>query len=107
MVHIPGDPCTLQALQVSLQEVLQQTPSAQKPLWQSLLQAQASPFGRAAPASAMQLTVIVSSDPSRPASGRLLDDPPQPTTPSASSSATAATRACELVDELLPRTPGE
>jgi hypothetical protein len=106
-VQIPGDPWTSQARQVSLHEVLQQMPSAQKPLWQSLVQAQASPFGRAAPASAMQLTVIVSSDPSRPASGRLLDDPPQPTTPRASSSATAATRACALVDELLPSTPGE
>ena len=95
-VQIPGDPCTLQARQVSLHEVLQQTPSAQKPLWQSLLQAQASPFGRAAPASARQLIVIVSSDPSRAASGRLLDDPPQATTPSATSSATAATRAPSL-----------
>jgi hypothetical protein len=106
MVQTPGDPCTLQARQVSLQEVLQQTPSAQKPLWQSLLQAQASPFGRPAPASAMQLTVIVSSDPSRPASGRLLDDPPQPNTPSASSSATASTRAGELPDKLVDCTRG-
>jgi hypothetical protein len=106
-VQIPGDPCTLQARQVSLHEVLQQTPSAQKPLWQSLLQAQASPFGRAAPALAKQLIVIASSEPSRAASGRLFDDPPQLTTPSASSSATAATRACALADELLARTPGK
>ena len=89
-----------------MHEVLQQTPSAQKPLWQSLLQAQVSPFGRAPPASAMQLIVIVSSDPSRPASGRLFDEPPQAATPSASSSTNAATRAGELPDKLVDCTAG-
>jgi hypothetical protein len=90
-VQIPGDPCTLQARQVSLHAVLQQTPSAQKPLWQSLLQAQVSPFARAAPASARQPIEIESIDPSP--LGRLLDDPPQAAALNAASSAAATTTA--------------
>jgi hypothetical protein len=75
-VQIPGEPWRSQARQVSVHALLQQTPSAQKPVWQSLLQAQASPFIRGAPAPTRQVDVIVSSDAS-PASGRrVFDDPP-------------------------------
>ena len=42
--QIPGEPGVLQALQVSVQALLQQRPSTQKPLAQSPGQAHASPF---------------------------------------------------------------
>ena len=42
-VQIPGAPGTLQALHVSVHAVSQQTPSTQKPLWQSPPQPQACP----------------------------------------------------------------
>jgi hypothetical protein len=43
LVQVPIDPATLHALQVPVQAVLQQIPSTQKPLVQSLGQAQAWP----------------------------------------------------------------
>jgi hypothetical protein len=51
-VHVPIEPCTSQRLHVSPQAVSQQTPSMQKPDWQSLLQPQAWPLTTLAPASA-------------------------------------------------------
>jgi len=42
--QVPGDPCTSHALQVSVQDVLQQTPSTQNPLAHSPAQPQAWPF---------------------------------------------------------------
>jgi hypothetical protein len=104
LLQIPRDPCTSQARQLSLHEVLQQTPSAQKPLWQSLLHAHVSPFGRAAPAPARQLTEILSSEPSPAASGRLFDEPPQAAAASASSNATPAIGASDHLNERPPRT---
>jgi hypothetical protein len=53
-VQTPGDPWVLQARHLSVQAVLQQTPSTQKPLWQSLAQAQLSPGFPVPPASAVQ-----------------------------------------------------
>jgi hypothetical protein len=43
--QIPGEPGVLQALQVSVHALLQQTPSTQNPLTQSPPQAQAAPLG--------------------------------------------------------------
>jgi hypothetical protein len=83
--------------------VLQQTPSAQKPLWQSLLHAHVSPLARATPAPARQLTEIPSSEPSAAASGRLFDEPPHAAAASASTSAMPATPGDDL-DERSPRT---
>jgi hypothetical protein len=91
-VQIPGDPSTLQDRQVSVQALLQQTPSAQEPLWQSLLQAQAAPFSRGVPAPTRQVVVGVSGDDvssdASPASGRrAFDDPPQAPTPAIATTA--------------------
>ena len=55
-VHVPGAEMVLQALQVSLHAVLQQTPSAQKPLAQSPSQPQAVPFVFLVPASCVHAT---------------------------------------------------
>jgi hypothetical protein len=49
--QIPGALWSLHVLHVSVQAVLQQTPSAQKPLWQSSPQPQGCPFVRRAPPS--------------------------------------------------------
>jgi hypothetical protein len=53
-LQTPGALGSLQVLQVSAQALSQQTPSTQKPLWQSFLQPQAWPFARRAPPSAAQ-----------------------------------------------------
>ena len=55
-VQVPGAEIVLQALHVSLQAVLQQTPSAQKPLAQSPSQPQAAPFVFLVPASCVHAT---------------------------------------------------
>jgi hypothetical protein len=49
--QVPGADVVLQDLQVSVQAVLQQTPSMQNPLAQSALQPHVEPFGMAPPAS--------------------------------------------------------
>ena len=61
--QVPGAEAVLQDLQVSVQLVLQQTPSTQKPLAQSLSQPQAIPFVFWVPPSCAQLP------PPAPASG--------------------------------------
>jgi hypothetical protein len=43
-VQVPAVPTPLQVIQVCVQAVAQQTPSMQKPLWQSPVEAQAVPF---------------------------------------------------------------
>ena len=50
--HTPGESATLQDLHVSVQAVLQQTPSTQKLLWQSAAQPHAMPFERDVPPDA-------------------------------------------------------
>ncbi len=50
-LQVPGAEVVLQDLQVSVQALLQQTPSTQNPLAQSALQPQAVPFVLWAPAS--------------------------------------------------------
>jgi hypothetical protein len=51
--HTPGELGALQVLHVSVQALLQQTPSAQKPLWQSPPQLHGCPLGFSALASAV------------------------------------------------------
>lgn len=55
-VQVPGAEIVLHALHVSVQALLQQTPSTQKPLAQSPLQPQAVPFVFLVPASWVQAT---------------------------------------------------
>jgi hypothetical protein len=43
--QVPGAPCVLHASQLSLQLVLQHTPSTQNSLWHSAAPAQPAPFG--------------------------------------------------------------
>jgi hypothetical protein len=50
--HVPIEPCTSQRRQVPSHAVSQQTPSTQKPDWQSALQPHASPLTARAPPSA-------------------------------------------------------
>jgi hypothetical protein len=85
--QMPGEPGVLQALQASVQALLQQTPSTQKPLAQSPGQPQASPFiSCIAPVHA---TTGVSTDASPfGASERL----PQPINPNETTRIAAATR---------------
>src|SRR5205085_1663924 len=53
--QMPGAPAALQVLQVSPQALWQQTPSTQKPLWQSPAQPHAWPFAlRALPSGVAQ-----------------------------------------------------
>ena len=88
-------------MHVPVQAVLQQTPSTQKPLWQSRSQPQASPGIPAAVPPAVQ-PPAASVDPSMVA-GPLFDEPhaPRPTT-----TTTATTASAErITDELTARTP--
>ena len=55
-VQVPGAEMVLQDLQVSLQAVLQQTPSTQNPVSQSLSQPQAVPLVFLVDASCVQAT---------------------------------------------------
>jgi hypothetical protein len=57
-VQVPGAEVVLHDLHVSVQALLQQTPSTQKPLAQSALQAQVVPLVLAAPASPAQTAGI-------------------------------------------------
>jgi hypothetical protein len=64
--HRPGELGVLQDLQVSVQALLQQTPSTQKPLAQSPAQAQVTPLALCMLLVLLQATP--STDPSRPPS---------------------------------------
>ncbi|HET6197644.1 MAG TPA: hypothetical protein VFE12_17915 [Acetobacteraceae bacterium] len=84
--QIPGALGSLQVLHVSVQALLQQTPSTQNALWQSPAQPQAAPFGRFAPPStAAQAASMV------PLSGF---DPPCPP-PQAASPRSSGTQAAK------------
>jgi hypothetical protein len=101
--QIPGELGVLQALQVSVQALLQQKPSTQKPLVQSPLQAQATPFALRMPLVLLQTTLGVSGDPSAPASVLGLD--PWPWHP-ATSAAAARRTASPAVGRRAWRPPG-
>jgi hypothetical protein len=81
----------LQVLHVSVQALLQQTPSAQKPLWQSPPQLQGCPLGFSAPPSAVaqapSLASVFAPPPLSP-----LQPPPQPDTPRSSAQTAIAGR---------------
>jgi hypothetical protein len=62
----------LHASQLLLHGLLQHTPSAQNPLWQSVEAAQAEPSGRGVPPLELVTTVFP------PAPGPLVDAPPLP-----------------------------
>ena len=57
-LHVPGAESVLQALQLSVQALLQQTPSTQKPLAQSASQPHARPLTAGVPASPEQTAVV-------------------------------------------------
>jgi hypothetical protein len=99
-VQMPGDPWTLHAMQVPVQAVLQQTPSTQKPLWQSLSQPHVSAIIPALVPPAVQPPGL-SADPSR-LPVPLFDDPPHPAaaTATAKTKAAAAIAASRIMDEL-------
>jgi hypothetical protein len=86
-VQVPGDPGTLHPMHVPVQAVLQQTPSTQKPLWQSPSQPHVSPlWALAAPLAAVHV-VGLSLPPS--VLGFLPPDPPHAAAPIAITMATA------------------
>jgi hypothetical protein len=70
-LQTPGEPGALHVLHVSPHEELQQTPSTQKPLWQSAAQPHACPFALAVPGVGLHVA-----GPSPP-SGALVATPPQ------------------------------
>jgi len=100
-VQLPGELCVLQDMHLSVQAVLQQTPSTQKPLWHSLAQPHASPGFFVPPASALHW-IFMSTDPS-------FGFPPPPeeqpamTSPIARAATSIARR--RRVDELRAGTP--
>src|SRR4029079_7576377 len=100
-VQVPGAPCVLQDMHLSVQAVLQQTPSTQKPLPHSLAQPQESPGFFVPPASALHW-IFMSTDPSFG-----FDPPPDEQPAMASPIARAATSIARRrrVDELGDSTP--
>jgi hypothetical protein len=100
-VQVPGDPWVLQDWHLSVQAVVQQTPSTQKPLWQSLAQPQLSPGFFVPPASALHW-IFMSTDPSTGC-----DPPPdeQPAMASPIARATTSIARRRHVDELSASTP--
>jgi len=100
-LQFPGDPWTLQAIHVPVQAVLQQTPSTQKPLWQSRSQPQVSPIIPALVPPAVQPPAA--SDDASMVAVPLFDEPQAPR-PSTRETAIAAS-AERIKDELTARTP--
>src|SRR5207342_2299672 len=100
-VQVPGALCVLQDWHLSVQAVVQQTPSTQKPLWQSLAQPQLSPGFFVPPASALHW-IFMSMDPPTGC-----DPPPdeQPATASPIARATTSIARRWRVDEPGAGTP--
>ena len=100
-MHMPGALCVLQDIHLSVQAVVQQTPSTQKPLPHSLAQPQLSPSFFVPPASALHW-IFMSTDPSTGC------DPPPDEQPAMTSPIARATtsivRRCR-VDEPGAGTP--
>jgi hypothetical protein len=103
-LQVPGDPWTLQDLQLSVQAVLQHTPSTQVPLWQSLAQPQASPFILLPLASPLVQLIDPSVLPSLPPPSGVWPDPLQPAAAIAIIR-NAAWNADDPTDKPLPRIP--
>jgi hypothetical protein len=99
--QVPGAPTPLQVLHVSVQLVLQQTPSAQKPLAHSAPQAQAWPFGFV-PRPSPQAVWVPPAPPPDPAApppgGRAAGAEPQPAaTTTVKQKARRSLRSCRRV----------
>jgi hypothetical protein len=104
-LHSPDDPWTSHALQLSVQEVLQQTPSTQKPLWQSAAQPQAAPFILVPLPPSLEHAAPSIFPSMWPPSFGLPDDPhPAAASPIAATNS-VATSARGPADELPPRAP--